>query len=121
MDKGTTVGVRNAKPLPGGNTDNVYNTGDSRLSFAESLQKQHPDCVSVVWKFNRWHHQVDYSAFKRNRPKLRSGAVPVKSANNYGMTLVRAKGESSQDVTVDAIETSSDNASALTVSDGVNS
>lgn len=89
MDKGTTVGVRNAVPMKGGNTDNVYNTGDKRRSFAESLKRQHPDCVEVVWKFNRWHHQVDYSPFKKNRPILRDGVVPVPVDNNYGMELIR--------------------------------
>lgn len=89
MDKCTTVGVRNAKPLPGGNTDNVYNTGDHRLAFAESLKKQHPDCVEVVWKFNRWHHQVDYSAFKKNRPILKQSITPTVGSNEYGMELVR--------------------------------
>ena len=89
MDKGTTVGVRNAKPLPGGNTDNVYNTDDHRLAFAESLRDQHPDCVEVVWKFNRWHHQVDYGKFKGNTPRLRAGITPTRSINDYGMELIR--------------------------------
>jgi hypothetical protein len=89
MDKGTTVGVRNAKPLPGGNTDNVYNTGDHRLAFAKSLEAQHPDVVKVAWKFGRWHHQVDYSPFKRNKPILREGVTPTKSSDEFGMRLVR--------------------------------
>lgn len=93
MDKGTTVGVRNAKPLPGGNTDNVYNTNDHRRAFAESLREQHPDVVEVVWKFNRWHHQVDYSPFKRNTPRLRADVVPTESHNDYGMVLRRVRDE----------------------------
>lgn len=91
MDKGTTVGVKNAKPMKGGNTDNVYNSGDHRLAFAQSLADQHPDCVKVVWKFNRWHHEVDYSKFKGNRPILKAGIVPTVGANEYGMRLVRTK------------------------------
>lgn len=89
MDKGTTVGVKNAKPLKGGNTDNVYNTEDRRLAFAQSLADQHPDCVKVVWKFNRWHHEVDYSIFKKNKPILREGIIPIPTVNNYGMKLVK--------------------------------
>lgn len=92
MDKPGTVGSRNAKPLPGGNTDNVYNVGDHRLAFAESLKEQHPDCVKVVWKFNRWHHQVDYSVFKRNRLKIKLGITPTMTANDYDMELVRRSG-----------------------------
>lgn len=89
MNKCTTVGVRNAKPLPGGNTDNVYNTGDHRRAFAESLQEQHPDLVKVVWKFNRWHHQVDYSPFKNNRLILRNDVTPRPTVDEFGMELIR--------------------------------
>lgn len=77
--------------MKGGNTDNVYNTGDHRLSFAKSLQKQHPDEVTVTWKFGHWHHNVDYSKFKRNRLILKEGVVPTKTQNEYGMTLVKSK------------------------------
>lgn len=91
MDKGTTVGVRNSTPLKGGNTDNVYNSGDHRRAFAESLREQHPDVVSVVWKFNRWHHEVNYAPFKDNALKPRSGLTPTGSNNEYGMQLVRVK------------------------------
>ena len=89
MDKGTTVGVRNSKPLPGGNTDNVYNTDDHRRAFAESLREQHPDVVEVVWKFGRWHHQVDYSPFKRNVLRRKPGVTPTVGPDEYGMRLVR--------------------------------
>lgn len=94
MDKAATVGVRNSEAMKGGNTDNVYNTGDHRLAFAESLQKQHPDCVKVIWKFNRWHHQVDYSQFKQNKLQLKPGITPTGCNNEYGMRLVRASKES---------------------------
>lgn len=77
--------------MKGGNTDCVYNTGDYRRAFAESLKEQHPDCVEVVWKFGRWHHQVDYSKFKRNRLVMKPGVVPTKDVNEYGMELVRKK------------------------------
>jgi hypothetical protein len=91
MDKGTTVGAKNAKPMKGGNTDNVYNGGDHRLAFAQSLADQHPDCVKVVWKFNRWHHGVDYSNFKGNRPILKPGITPRAGPDEYGMKLVKVK------------------------------
>lgn len=84
-DKATTM------RMAGGNTDTVYATGDRRLAFAESLAKQHPDVARVTWKFNRWHHEVDYSPFRRNRLVLRDGVVPTKDANEYGMVLRRAE------------------------------
>ena len=97
MDKsGTSNGGKDGagtqgKAMAGGNTDNVYNDGDHRLSFAQSLKEQHPDCVEVVWKFERWHHQVDYSRFSRNKLHRKPGIVPTGSDNEYGMRLVRVK------------------------------
>jgi hypothetical protein len=89
MDKGQTSGAKGGGAMRGGNTDNVYNKGDYRRAFAESLAEQHPDCVKVTWKFNRWHHEVDYSAFKKNKPILRSGITPTANSDEYGMKLVR--------------------------------
>lgn len=90
MQKAITAGAK-GKAMKGGNTDNVYNTGDHRRAFAESLKKQHPDCVEVVWKFNRWHHQVDYSKFKSNAPQLKAGVTPRADANEYEMEVRKRK------------------------------
>lgn len=73
----------------GGNTDNVYNVNDYRLKFAQSLQEQHPDCVEIVWRFNRWHHLVDYSQFKNNRPILKQNITKTKLINEYDLELHR--------------------------------
>jgi hypothetical protein len=75
--------------IKGGNTDNLYNQTNSRLEFAQSLQDQHPDCVKVVWKYNRWHHEVDYSRFKANRLIKRNDIEIPTGINNYGMKLVK--------------------------------
>lgn len=77
--------------MKGGNTDSVYAATDRRREFAESLARQHPDVVKVVWKFNRWHHQVDYRPFKNNRLIYRDGASFPKEADNRGMHLVSKK------------------------------
>ena len=53
--------------MKGGNTDAIYAETNNRKEFAESLQKQHPDVVKVVWRFNRWHHEVNYSKFRNNQ------------------------------------------------------
>jgi hypothetical protein len=90
MNKMATVGVRNGKAMKGGNTDNVYNGGDSRLSFAQSLKDQHPDVVNVTWKFNRWHHEVDYSPFAGNEPVYKRGVTKRLCDNDYGMRLHRS-------------------------------
>ena len=76
--------------MTGGNTDTVYATGDNRLEFARSLERQHPDVARVVWRYGRWHHEVDYSRFRANKLKLRAGAPPPPEDPEYGMRLVRS-------------------------------
>ncbi|KKL19704.1 hypothetical protein LCGC14_2462810, partial [marine sediment metagenome] len=85
MDKATTM------VMEGGNTDSIYNTGDKRRAFAESLKKQHPDIVKVVWKFNRWHHQVNYKVFRGNKLVKKPNIKISKGINNYGMVLETIK------------------------------
>ena len=78
----------------GGNTDTIYNTGDNRREFAESLQRQHPDLVKVVWRYNRWHHQVNYKPFKNRKLEYRDDYEPSgNKVNNYGMVLHRPVGK----------------------------
>jgi len=77
--------------IKGGNTDNVYNTGDKRRAFAESLREQHPEHVKVFWRFDRWHHQVDYLPFKGKPLHPVKGLVPMAENNEYGMRLKRVE------------------------------
>ena len=74
--------------MKGGNTNELYEQTNNRKEFAESLQKQHPDIVKVVWKFNRWHHQVDYRRFKNNKLIFKKDYIKKKGINNYGMKLI---------------------------------
>ncbi len=73
--------------MGGGNTDELY-AEDGRKKMAESLREQHPDIVKVVWKFNRWHHSVDYRGFRRNKLRLKEGLIIPAGVNNYGMKLI---------------------------------
>ena len=72
----------------GGNTDTIYNTGDERMEFAQSLVDQHPDVVRVTRKFGRWHHQVNYKPFAGNALVRKSGVVIPQGNNEYDMKLV---------------------------------
>jgi hypothetical protein len=74
--------------VKGGMTD-YYEKTEKRKQFAEELQRAHPDVVKVVWKFNRWHHQVDYKPFKSNRLIKKEGVTIPQGVNNYGMKLVK--------------------------------
>ncbi len=78
--------------IKGGMTD-YYEKTNKRKQFAEELQRAHPDVVEVVWKYNRWHHKVDYSPFKRNKLILKPGIEIPAGVNEYGMKLVKLDGE----------------------------
>lgn len=82
------VGKVTTMRMKGGNTGEVYGDTDNRKEFAESLQKQHPDVVKVTWKFNRWHHQVNYKPFKKNKLIKKEGLQIANKVNDYGMKLI---------------------------------
>jgi len=89
MDKTTTLKMK------GGNTDELYKQTaefDGRLEMAKSLKAQHPDVTEIVWKWNRWQHQVNYKPFKKNKLRRVEGLEVPQGVNNYGMVLKR-KGE----------------------------
>ena len=73
--------------IGGGNTDELYQ-GDGRKFMAQSLVDQHPDVVKLTWKFDRWHHQVDYRPFRKNKLIKRADAAVPSGVNEYGMRLV---------------------------------
>jgi hypothetical protein len=52
------------------------------------LVAMHPDVAKVVWKYDRWHHYVDYSSFKKNKLKLKKDIKFKNETNDYGMKLV---------------------------------
>ena len=73
--------------MKGGNTDEIYNNGDSRMEFAKSLEQQHPDCVKVIWRFNRWHHSINFNPFKKNKLIRKKDILIKDEIYNYGMIL----------------------------------
>jgi hypothetical protein len=99
-DKTTTM------RMAGGNTDELYAGGgaeigrttklteamrDARREMAETLQKLHPDIVSVREKFGHPHHVVDYSPFRGNKLKsAKEPPQPLNSSNDFGLRLVQA-------------------------------
>ena len=83
--------------MKGGNTSELYSGDDRRsgekysklgtLPKSKMLADTHPDVATVVYKFNRIHHHVDYSKFK-NRALIKKDDVKIESkVNNYGMSL----------------------------------
>jgi hypothetical protein len=74
--------------VKGGMTD-YYEKTEKRKQFAVELQRAHPDVVRVVWKFNRWHHEVNYKPFRKNKLIKKAGVVIQDGPNNYGMVFKR--------------------------------
>lgn len=72
--------------MKGGNTDEFY-AKEGTLPKSEMIAKLHPDVAEVVWRFNRWHHHVDYTPFKRNALIRRDGVFISEGNNEYGMVL----------------------------------
>jgi len=81
-------GKRATQTVKGGNTDEFY-AKEGTLPKSKMLGEMHPDCSSVVWRFNRWHHMVDYSRFKGNVLRLRKDIEVKTGVNNYGMVLIK--------------------------------
>ena len=93
IDKAATMTVK------GGMTD--YYLSDEcqgRYKFAQELQEAHPDVTQITKKFNRWHHQVDYKPFKRNKLIRKDGLIIKDGINNYGMKLINLEERSVKDM-----------------------
>lgn len=73
--------------MSGGNTEEFY-AGEGTYNKSQMLVDMHPDSTKLVWKFGRWHHNVNYKQFKQTL-KFKKGFVPEDGINNYGMKLRR--------------------------------
>ena len=89
----TVKGGNTAEFYHAENTDNEefketgYNT-DGTINKSKMLVDMHPDVSTLVWKYGRWHHHVNYEPFKKNKLILKQGVELPKGVNNYGMELV---------------------------------
>jgi len=72
--------------LAGGNTAEFYN-GEGTLPKSKMLEEMHPDVARVVFKFNRWHHHVDYSRWKGMTLRRRPDLEMPSGVDNFGMVL----------------------------------
>ena len=89
--------------VKGGNTQEFYHVegdldkskwrdgklnSEGTINKSQMLVDMHPDVATVVWKYGRWHHYVDYNPFKKNKLRLKPEVVIPNNVNNYGMKLV---------------------------------
>ena len=73
--------------IKGGNTDEFYSK-EGTLPKSQMIADLHPDVAKVVWRFNRWHHHVDYKPYKKNKLIKKEGLTISDSNNEYGMKLI---------------------------------
>lgn len=92
------AGKMGTQTLKGGNTEEIY--GDGTFEKSKMLVNLHPDVVTLVQRYDRWHHHADLTPFKNNK------LVPVDNydeiianlpkSDEYGMKFVRAAGTPEQ-------------------------
>lgn len=80
QDKATTQSIK-------GGCDKDFYSVEGTLAKSEMQVKLHPDVSRLVWKFNRWHHHVDYRPFKKNKLIRKAGIQIPNEPNEYGMKL----------------------------------
>lgn len=73
--------------VKGGNTEAFYAT-EGTLPKSRMIARLHPDVARVVWKFGRWHHQVDYRPFAGNKLLRKVGVEIREDVDDYGMKVV---------------------------------
>jgi hypothetical protein len=87
--------------VKGGNTEEFYHkegadegkwienvNSEGTRNKSQMLVDLHPDVATMVWRYKRWHHHVDYSSFKKNELRLKPGVELPEGTNNYGMKFV---------------------------------
>ena len=54
--------------------------------------------VNIVYRYGRWHHDVDMRPFRNNKFILKDDIVIPKEPNEYGMVLVEDFGTPNQHI-----------------------
>lgn len=80
----------NTQKVKGGNTEAFYSK-EGTLPKSQMQVLMHPDVSKLVWRFNRWHHYVDYTLFKNNKLIRKKDIVIPDESNEYGMKLHKIK------------------------------
>ena len=71
----------------GGNTREFYKEEGTKPK-SQMLVDMHPDVVRLVYKFHRWHHEVNYSVFKQQL-KMKENESHLAKVNEFGMRIVK--------------------------------
>lgn len=90
------AGKATTQKIKGGNTDEFYET-EGTLPKSKMLEEMHPDVAKVVWKFNRWHHQVDYSGFTQELEPIINDSRKFEKIDYYDMKIIETNETSTDD------------------------
>jgi len=71
--------------VKGGYTEQYLDEGTKAKT--QILVNAHPDVTELVWKFSRWHHEVDYSQFQFTKLVKRDDLEIRPGNDSYGMRL----------------------------------
>jgi hypothetical protein len=97
QDKVATQSVK------GGNTEEFYHVegnldkstwrggtlnAEGTINKSQMLVDMHPDVATIVWRYGRVHHHVNYDPFKKNKLILKPNQEILSGINNYGMRLI---------------------------------
>lgn len=74
--------------MRGGNSKEFYDD-EGTMPKSKMLEDMHPDVAKVVWRFNRWHHHVDYRPFKDNKLILKDTTKEYPEIDQYGLKRVK--------------------------------
>lgn len=90
---------RGTQIIKGGNTKEFYEK-EGTYYKSKMLVDMHPDVTELMWRFNRYHHYVDYSRFMNpvtgNKLKFKKDIKIKKGVDNFGMVLKTLKGNKNE-------------------------
>ena len=75
--------------LKGGNTEDYQK--DGTITKSQMLVDRHPDLASLVYRYGRWHHRVDFDVFKHNLLIKKKDLIIPNEPNEYGMKLIKVQ------------------------------
>jgi hypothetical protein len=87
--------------MVGGNTDMFYKN-EGTLAKSQMQVKLHPDVSKLVYRYDRWHHHVDYSQFRKIKLRRKPDVVIPEAPDEYGMVLQVDEQVTGPDVNVEA-------------------
>lgn len=80
-------GKRATQTVKGGNNAEFYEK-EGTYNKSKMLVDMHPDVTRMVYRWNRWHHLVDYSVFKQ-LPVYRDDYVRTEKINAFSMKIIK--------------------------------